>query len=510
MLGGTMRGSTFTIGALVALLAVPLLAAAPANALPPRVTPEVCTTTGFSPVRGEGENATLQGGPFTVNSNLPEFNPALGTLLEARMNSTAVARAQVRVTYNSGGSLDFTATVGNASYAGKEGTNGYFRLTPDPHRAVVSVLATGTPTTSPIVTATASGSATYTPALWSTLGGFRNMITNLPSVWTSSTAYTWDMLVDEVKFTTCVSYLYSPPNPAIQRVAGVDRFETAANIATESYPAGAPVVYVANGLNYPDALSAGPAAAHAGGPLLLVAPGSIPASVSTTIAALDPDHIVVIGGTGSVSASVYTQLAGLAPTIERIAGTDRYDTSRQVADTTFGSANIAYIATGQNFPDALAAGGAAGLLDAPVILVNGQAGDLDPVTADLLDDLGVTSIRVIGATASVSDGILHDLEGIATTVRLAGANRYDTARAVNADAFASSDLAFFATGLNFPDALAGSAWAAKVGAPLFTVQTSCVPSGVLDDIVALGVDNVVLLGGTSSLGAGVANFTACP
>lgn len=497
------------IGAVIGALLLPLVAAAPVNAIPPETTTEVCSTNVLTPVRGNGEHPPVLGTRATTPT-LPEFDNALGTLLEAHMKSTVTARAQAHVRYlGSGNNTAFVADVGGYSAAGRDGVNGYIDLGTVRADLYVPFSAGNPPVTTSLVVATATGSQNYTPDLWNSLGPFRNYVV-IYDQYTNTSQLDWEMLVDDVTFTTCVSYTYAPAVPDVQRIAGVDRFETAANIATESYPAGAPVVYITNGLNYPDALSAGPAAALAGGPLLLVAPGSIPASVSTTIAALDPDRIVVIGGTGSVSTSVYTQLAGMALAIERIAGADRYDTSRRVADTTFDGASIAYIATGQNFPDALVAGGAAGTLDAPVILVNGQASGLDPETADLLDDLGITTIRVVGSAASVSDGILHDLEGIATTVRLAGANRYETARAVNANAFASSDLAFFATGLNFPDALAGSAWAAKVGAPMFTVQTSCVPSGVLDDIVALGVDNVVLLGGTSSLGAGVANFTACP
>ena len=58
------------------------------------------------------------------------------------------------------------------------------------------------------------------------------------------------------------------------RLAGANRFETSVLISQELFPTGAPVqapvLYIANGRNYPDALSAGPAASHLGGGLLLV------------------------------------------------------------------------------------------------------------------------------------------------------------------------------------------------------------------------------------------------
>ena len=295
------------------------------------------------------------------------------------------------------------------------------------------------------------------------------------------------------------------------RISGQDRFDTSVKISQQSYPESAPVVYVADGMTYPDSLSAGPAAAFEGGPLLLVTPNSVPGGIVSEITRLNPERIVVVGGTSSVSETVYTQLSGLADEITRINGADRFETSRLVADYAFGDAgaSMAYIAAGATFADALAAGGAAGAKDAPVILVNGVQFDLDSATATLLGDLGVTDSRVLGGLNSVSEGIFEDVDGITTAVRLAGDSRYETARVINSDAFESAERAFLATGLNFPDALAGSAWAGAAGAPLYTVLTNCVPQGVLDDLEALGVTEVILLGGTPTLTAEVFALTPC-
>src|SRR6185437_7751920 len=80
-----------------------------------------------------------------------------------------------------------------------------------------------------------------------------------------------------------------------QRIAGADRFATSVAIAKAAYPTTAPTVYVATGLNYPDALSAAPAAAHAGGPLLLTS-WTLPDSVRQEIQSLQPSNIVIVGG----------------------------------------------------------------------------------------------------------------------------------------------------------------------------------------------------------------------
>ncbi len=300
----------------------------------------------------------------------------------------------------------------------------------------------------------------------------------------------------------------------IERVAGENRYATTAKISQAAYPSGADVIYVANGEAFPDALSAGPAAAFEGGPLLLVRPTSVPAEISAEITRLNPSRIVVVGGTPSVSDAVYTTLAGLvAPDqIKRIAGVDRFETSRLIAEDTFGESGSAsvYLATGLKFPDALSAGAAAGANDAPVILVRGTDTSLDDATGDLIESLDATRIRVLGDPASVTAELFDDIDNITPdTTRLAGPNRYETARVINADSFTTADHVLLATGGNFPDALAGSAWAAKAGLPVFLVPTDCVPQGVIADIEALGATKVTLLGGIPSLSAAVEEFTAC-
>ena len=313
----------------------------------------------------------------------------------------------------------------------------------------------------------------------------------------------------EASETTASFEVVPAPDVEVDRVAGANRYEGAVNISQAAYPTTAPVVYVTNGENYPDALSAGPAAAHEGGPLLLVKPNELPAAVAAEITRLDPAKIVVVGGISSVTEGVYNDLDALTDEIVRISGANRYEASRNVADYAFGTADLVYVATGEKFPDALAAGGAAGAQDAPVVLVNGSAATLDAATATLLDDLGTTETRVLGGEASVSAGVFADLDTATDATRLGGANRYEAARAINADAFDSADRAFIATGLNFPDALAGSAWAAAAGAPLFVVPGSCVTSGVLADLDALGVAQVTLLGGEASLSPEVFSLTSC-
>ena len=318
--------------------------------------------------------------------------------------------------------------------------------------------------------------------------------------------------------------------PPTTRLAGADRFGTSVAVSQNNldsasdFTPGVPVVYIADGLAYPDALSAGPAAAAQQGPLLLVNPTSIPASVAAELTRLKPQKIVVAGGVGSVSEAVFTQLQGYVSSstdVVRVAGTDRYATSIAIARFAFpkGASN-AYLATGVNFPDALSAGGAAAKKHGPVILVRGSAVSVDPATRNALASLHASSVDIVGGTGSVSaafESALQAIPGIQAT-RLSGGDRYATSQAVDEDAFETSmdapspsyPFAFLAQGTNFPDALSGGALAGHLGAPLFVIPSNCIPERVMQDLENLQIETLVLLGGGGSLTLAVSSFTKCP
>lgn len=107
-------------------------------------------------------------------------------------------------------------------------------------------------------------------------------------------------------------------------------------------PASVPVAYVTTGLNFPDALGGGPAAAMHDGPILLVRTDSIPAATATELVRLNPEKIVILGGTGVVSPAVATALAAYtAGTVERLSGVDRYETAAAVSQANFPAPQIA-------------------------------------------------------------------------------------------------------------------------------------------------------------------------
>lgn len=328
---------------------------------------------------------------------------------------------------------------------------------------------------------------------------------------TTAGSYTFGLTATIPGYGDSVTQTYTLRVVNVNRTAGGDRFATSVEVSKAAYPDPTKVgtVYVANGISFPDALSGGPAAAKDSGPLLLTAPGYLPASVSAEITRLHPANIIVVGGPAVVSEDVVTALKGLSPDVQRVSGGDRFATSRAVIQNTFKSAPTVYVSTGLNFPDSLSAGGAAGSLNAPLLLVNGNATSVDAATASLLQSLGTTKIVVIGGNAVMTPSLVADFGRFGTVVHLAGGDRFESSQLIVESAFQNSSRVILANGLNFPDALGASAWSGKTASPLFITLGGCVPQRTLDDTYFLGATNVTLVGGTAVLAPEVAALTSC-
>jgi putative cell wall-binding protein len=200
-------------------------------------------------------------------------------------------------------------------------------------------------------------------------------------------------------------------NGPVQRIAGGNRFETAAAISASTFASGVSVAYVATGANFPDALAGTPAAGSQGGPVLLTGNTELPAATAAELARLHPGRIVILGGSGVVSDAVANQLAAYtAGGVTRLAGGDRYSTAVAVTSATYASADTVYVATGANFPDALAGGPVAGMTDMPLLLVP-ASGVPDVVRQELLR-LNPSRVIILGSTGVVSDVVVSQLQAL--------------------------------------------------------------------------------------------------
>jgi putative cell wall-binding protein len=194
-----------------------------------------------------------------------------------------------------------------------------------------------------------------------------------------------------------------------------------------------------------------------------------------------------------------------APTIEveRAAGRDRYATAVDISSTMFPHADAVYIATGENFPDALAAGPAAGHANAPVLYV--RKNSIPAATINELNRLNPATIVVTGGTAVISDSVFDQLARFATTIRRdSGRDRYATAAVISHRAFpTSADIVYVATGETFPDALVAGPAAISDQAPLLLVRRDSVPSYTRNELARLGPRSIIIVGGTGNVSSGV-------
>lgn len=295
------------------------------------------------------------------------------------------------------------------------------------------------------------------------------------------------------------------------RIQGADRYESAAAVSRAGFPSTAPVVVVANGEEFPDALAAGPVAAKLGGPLLLTQEAGLTAATKTEIVRLKPSKIVVAGGTAAISAGVVTSLKGLAATVVRVSGADRYETSRKLASYAFSSASVAFVASGDAFPDALSAGAGAAGMSAPLLLVSSGATTANAAAGSLAKTLQVSAVRVIGGTAVVADTTVNTLKAsVSNTVRVAGADRFLTSVAVAKNYFTTPTAqVYIVNGMNFPDGLVTAPLAGRTKAPVFLSPGYCINREVLTEMDRLGANKLTLIGGTTSLNANVAAGRTC-
>jgi len=219
-------------------------------------------------------------------------------------------------------------------------------------------------------------------------------------------------------------------------------------------------------------------------------------------------HIAI--GVAAVLGLAVTDPVGATPTAEsvRIAGPDRYETSHNVAASAWEgrTVNVAVLATGDAFADALASSYLAGALESPILL-NG-ATSMDPGLPLALDAIGAEGVQVIGGTGAMSDQVLEDIERAGyTTTRLAGGNRFATARAVAEilppEAIGEYNLrgrtAILANGLSFADALAAGPMSYSQGWPILLTTSDSLHAEAGAAIENLDIAHVIVVGGTAAV-----------
>lgn len=282
----------------------------------------------------------------------------------------------------------------------------------------------------------------------------------------------------------------------LTRVAGVNRYATAASLANAAFPDGSDVAVLATGVQFADALAGSYLSGRfgAGAPILLTMPDSLPSETEAALDDLAVETVYLLGGTAAISEAVADSMGDR--TVVRVAGANRYETAADIATLSAeGAADpgevsgdpTVVIASGEGFADALAAGPVAFKGKLPVLLTPTAA--LHPAASGAIDQLDATRAIVVGGTAAVSAAVVTELEAKGMTVqRVAGPNRYATAVAIAG--FGRSTVGLSASGVDlasgedFPDALAAGPASGVANRPLVLTASDELSDDTEDYLVA--------------------------
>lgn len=302
-------------------------------------------------------------------------------------------------------------------------------------------------------------------------------------------------------------------------IQGGTRFSTSVAVSLKAFPDGSDWVVIATGRNWPDALGGSALAGALGGPILLTDTTVMPAEVVAEIKRLEATNAIILGGTSAVALSVETALNGLLgdANVERIGKGTRYLTADAVAARAIQELGAAYdgtafMATGTNYPDALAAAPLSAGLHWPLYLTRPTG-----VTAETYVAMtGVDEVLILGGTGAVPAMIESSLVTRYTdpnVTRLFGGTRYETAVAV-ATYGVNHGLGWnrlaLATGEKFPDALAGGILQGLDGSVMLLTRSNSLDPAVAAVLTAHAneISEVRYLGGTSALSQGVRDAVA--
>ncbi|PKQ10055.1 MAG: hypothetical protein CVT69_01720 [Actinobacteria bacterium HGW-Actinobacteria-9] len=279
--------------------------------------------------------------------------------------------------------------------------------------------------------------------------------------------------------------------------AGADRFATAVAISEEAFPAGADTVVIATARNWPDALGGTALAGAIGCPVLLTDTNTLPESVLDEIDRLGATSAIILGGTSAVGENVEAALetAFGEEGVDRLAGASRYETADIVAAATIAILDVdydgtAFVTTGRNFPDALAAAPLAAAQGWPLFLAHPTAGLSDDTKLAMID---VDTALILGGTSAV-----------ATTVEDELVDELGETYAVE-EAGHTWNYVAIATGTNFPDALAGGVLQGQSNSVmLLTTKDTLAPAtGAALSANKLEITTVRFLGGTNAVAQSV-------
>lgn len=294
------------------------------------------------------------------------------------------------------------------------------------------------------------------------------------------------------------------------RIGGTNRYETSVDAARAAFPDYEGDVIMASGDIYADALVANGLVGLKNQPLVLNGLNSLNAKVAEYLKDVKAKRVTIVGGDSAISPAVENELEKMGIKTERIFGANRYETSVNVLQhfvkggySMGGTVESVFIASGDNFADALVASVPAAMYARPILLTSKNA--LPKVVKDAIENekYAIKEVTVVGGTGAVSEKVYTDIN-ISEKQRLKGENRQLTAMAVADQFFMNAGQAILVDGTDFADALSAGQLGWKIKAPILLSQSKTVLG---KDLAAYLRNNkmteITIVGGLGSVSDGI-------
>lgn len=296
------------------------------------------------------------------------------------------------------------------------------------------------------------------------------------------------------------------------RIYGQNRYETSFNIAKNFEDKTLDNIILANGANFPDALAGSVLSKKLNAPILLV--DNVDFDNNKYVQSYICDHlnkngnIYLLGGEASIGSSCVEQFKKLGNyNFIRLGGNDRFDTNTKIIDKMEVKAGTpVVIVNGQNFPDALSISSIAAIKGYPIFM--SDSNNLPSKIGQELSNINPSKVYMVGGSGALSEKVksqvLSLLKGLNSNdvIRIQGDNRYETSMNVCKYFNLDSNSIVLASGNDFPDALSGSAFAAKLNSPIILVDDNDVQNQK-KYIDASNYDRIFILGGNASVNSSI-------
>lgn len=292
--------------------------------------------------------------------------------------------------------------------------------------------------------------------------------------------------------------------PATTRLAGADRLATGRALVESGFDAGAADgAVLADAFSFHGALAGAALAGALDGPVVLSSRDSLSSDASAALVhALGRDSGKVVHLVGSFDVAVVNAIRALGLNTAVRGGPTVAAWSAAAARALPDAPDAVIVTRDDQFPDALAAAAVSAKTGWPILFTSPTT--LAPETRDVIAELGVDTIHVVGGTAAVSQAVADQLAALGPAIqRHAGADRIDTALRIadlgRANGLDGSTI-LLATARAFPDALAGGALAPQIGGPVVLTEPDALSPQVRTWLQARPeIEAVTILGGTGAV-----------